>query len=520
MEHANDEKVESILKAALIQFESTLIRNSIIDIHSDYFITSNVLKVPSISNVSNENILSLQKKHIFTSPEYQEKIISCIDVNESNGAIAVGLMSHGALDDHILKSNRHDLSNYIYVWAELGTSSSPLRLLCPAECSICKFHPEINDHIVAGCANGQVCLFDLNSKNLHDEVLPTYTGVVEKNHSHMITDIFWLPLHSQIRNIGIDGNNGFGNHTNQFVTVGGGDILIWDIRFQNIRARRKYKQDCDDNIWKPFFQIKPKRLHGSGEISIQKGMYFPDEHLKTKILCVSESGDIICIDVSPDSDLDYESSYLSNQFVKWVVEDKCSGSSCCCEILCPSPFFPKHILYINSWNFQVWNSVNMSDRMAPIFLRPQSTSRITSGCWSPSRPSLLYIGKADGTIDVWEFLLSSFSPSLVISTKNTIMTLNISRNVEDNRYFLIVGDDFGSVYTFLLPEFLTTPLAKEKEMMEILLETETNSQDSIPVSTLSIFDHSVLKKELTEKKICPSEEEESFYNDFCSKICD
>lgn len=522
MEQTNG-KLKNILEVTLTQFESSLISNSITDIHSDYFTTSNELEALSVSNVSKENILSLRVMHIFTNPECKDKIVSCIDVNNSNGTIAIGLMSHRSLDERVLKSNRHNLSNYIFVWPALGALSSPLKLLCPDECSVCKFHPKINDYIVAGCANGQVCLFDLNSKNSRDGILPTYTSVIQKNHSRMVTDILWLPHHSQSSHLEIDDYNSDNNETS-FATVGGGDgngILFWDICFQKVmKGKKKYKQDCDDNIWKPFLQIKPKRLHGTSDISIQKFMHFPDELVKTKILCASESGDIICIDWSPDSDFEENSSLLSNQFIKWMIDDKFSGSSCC-EVLCPSPFFPNHILYANAWNFQVWNTSKISAHTTPFILRPQNTSKITCGCWSPTRASLLYIGKMDGTIDVWDFLQSSLAPTLVISTENTIMSMKILRNLKDDRYLLVIGDNVGSVQTFLLPESLTVPLAKEKETMEQILTREADSHVSIPMSTLCMFDSSVLLEEiLSEETPCLSDEQERSYNEFCRKIGD
>ena len=525
MEQSNDEKLESILKTALSRFESTLIKNSITNIHADYFTTSNELKTSSISNVSNEEIVSLQEICSLTTVECKEKIISCIDVNISSGAIAIGVMTHRLLNERVLKPRQRIVSSYILVWTALEGSSSPLKLLCPADCSVCKFHPEIKDYIVAGCVDGRVCLFDLNSKISHNEINPTFTSAHQKNHFRMVTDIFWLPSHSQISTHGMTDNDYLSDQTNQFVTVGGGDgsgLLFWDVRFQNMyKGKRKYKPDCDDKAWRPFFQIKPKRLHGTGDISIQRCMYFPYGYINTKILCASESGDIMCINWSPDSDAEDESSFLSNQFVQWMVEDKFS-TSFCCEVFCPSPFFPTHILYATPWNFQVWNTTTMSICLSPIIMRLQSTSRITCGCWSPSRPSLLYIGKNDGTIDVWDFSQSSYSPSLVISVKKIITSMKILRNFESDGYFLIVGDNTGSVNVFLLPESLTIPLAKEIEMMEEFLKRETESHDNIPKSTSYMWDDIGLEieKESLEENRCLSDEQEIFYDDFCGKMSD
>jgi WD40 repeat protein len=51
----------------------------------------------------------------------------------------------------------------------------------------------------------------------------------------------------------------------------------------------------------------------------------------------------------------------------------------------------------------------------PLFVSRSVESYLTTGCWSPSRPGVIYIGLIDGSIEVWDLLDHSHQPSLVAS---------------------------------------------------------------------------------------------------------
>lgn len=39
---------------------------------------------------------------------------------------------------------------------------------------------------------------------------------------------------------------------------------------------------------------------------------------------------------------------------------------------------------------------------------------LTDGCWSPTRPAVFYTTRADGTLDIWDFLFKQNDPTLSI----------------------------------------------------------------------------------------------------------
>ena len=49
----------------------------------------------------------------------------------------------------------------------------------------------------------------------------------------------------------------------------------------------------------------------------------------------------------------------------------------------------------------------------PLMQSPCSETRYTVGCWSLTRPAILFIGRADGSMEVWDLLEKSHEPSEV-----------------------------------------------------------------------------------------------------------
>ena len=39
---------------------------------------------------------------------------------------------------------------------------------------------------------------------------------------------------------------------------------------------------------------------------------------------------------------------------------------------------------------------------------------LTDACWSPTRPSVFFTSKMDGTIDVWDYIFKQNEPTLTV----------------------------------------------------------------------------------------------------------
>lgn len=74
-----------------------------------------------------------------------------------------------------------------------------------------------------------------------------------------------------------------------------------------------------------------------------------------------------------------------------------------------SPFFEDIILTLHDFNFCIWkHGVD-----TPIFeSNILKGCQITCGCFSPSRPGVIVIGRTDGNLDVWDFLDQSHKATM------------------------------------------------------------------------------------------------------------
>lgn len=65
-----------------------------------------------------------------------------------------------------------------------------------------------------------------------------------------------------------------------------------------------------------------------------------------------------------------------------------------------SPFYEDIILTLHDYYFVVWKL----DINEPIFESVMlKNCQISCGCFSPTRPGLIFIGRTDGRLDIWDF---------------------------------------------------------------------------------------------------------------------
>lgn len=97
-----------------------------------------------------------------------------------------------------------------------------------------------------------------------------------------------------------------------------------------------------------------------------------------------------------------------------------------------SPFYENIFLTLHDYHFCIW-TVN---RTRPIFMSPNLKKSVyTFAKFSPSRPSVIYLCRNNGSIDIWDFLDESHKPSVRESfIKETVTFMEIFKyfpNVED-----------------------------------------------------------------------------------------
>jgi hypothetical protein len=58
----------------------------------------------------------------------------------------------------------------------------------------------------------------------------------------------------------------------------------------------------------------------------------------------------------------------------------------------------------------------------PIYVSRSSESYLTTGCWSPTRPAVIYIGLIDGTIEIWDLLDHTHTASIIVTVSSCQLT--------------------------------------------------------------------------------------------------
>lgn len=170
---------------------------------------------------------------------------------------------------------------------------------------------------------------------------------------------------------------------------------------------------------------------------------------------------MILADWKPGNATDSKSGEASGslEFIQWVADDHQRPS----VSLQQSPFYPEVLLSIGDTEFNLWRK----DTQFPIFTSPSSLSSLTSGRWSPTRPSVILIGKADGSVDVWDMLDQSHQPSSSVSIAPcSINSLEFWGNTSSKSQLLAAGDANGNLHILDIPRTLWRAHANETSIME------------------------------------------------------
>jgi WD40 repeat protein len=92
-----------------------------------------------------------------------------------------------------------------------------------------------------------------------------------------------------------------------------------------------------------------------------------------------------------------------------------------CVSLLQSPFFPNILLSAGDWTINVWKDnlqvsklpeVKLTPWQQPLLTSPCASSSVTVVRMSPTRPAVFFAGKSDGSVDMWDLLDKSHSPTL------------------------------------------------------------------------------------------------------------
>ncbi|XP_040041162.2 dynein axonemal intermediate chain 3 [Gasterosteus aculeatus] len=333
---------------------------------------------------------------------------------------------------------------------------------------------------------------------------------IENSHKAPITDVQWLPPTFEVTNRGLPVENKH-NISTQVVTCSPDcSIMFWDVRVSNVN-RSARKQSADQkapysflntfkhlvDTWRPFYKVSLPMIGTTGKYAPLKfclepyicvanhtagateaenenavnSEVIPDfsqlrvplaetltplEDVNTKLFIGTESGEIIYSDWKKviDNSGSLESVKPLHCFNThyWLV-----------NTLQRSPFFKDIILTIGNWNFAIWKEGVTG---GPIIVSPNSEQWCTVGCWSLTRPAILFIGKEDGSIEVWNLLEKMIEPVRVYPQVSNAKITCIKPWTSSKQNFLAVADELGMLCMFEMPKTLCVPSRNEISNLE------------------------------------------------------
>jgi dynein intermediate chain 2 len=122
-----------------------------------------------------------------------------------------------------------------------------------------------------------------------------------------------------------------------------------------------------------------------------------------------------------------------------------------------NPFFVKNFLTVADWSCKIW----IEDIRSPIMSTNYHSSYLTDGCWSPTRPSVFFTSKHDGTVDVWDYLFKQSEPTLSVQVSNCPIHC---LKVQERGNLIAVGSNDGNTTLLELSEGLSRMQRDEKNI--------------------------------------------------------
>lgn len=377
-------------------------------------------------------------------------------------------------------------SSHILIWSFLDSLAPRAILVSPWEVPVFKFYPSDDRFLLGGVSSGQLIVWKLSPVTLGPAVREKRNGLddeknsaipsiahkhisaIDESHRRPVLAIEWLPseLEFERRGRAASEKNPRDGHRKYCLTIAGdGQLLIWD--FSAVLDAL----DDSDFVWKPMHRIQLLRQDSA---------------------CVIEMGCchvLYCHDRFDEKGIKHLNNFYASTeeaeliFGDWaarVEEDR--KPEFCKEIytvsktfrpmlsLERSPFFKDLLLAVTDWAFYLWKEGEREH----LFQSCYTSNYFTRGVWSPTRPSVIFLGLQTGGIDIWDFSDQSHKASLSDPGDNYAISSMVFLKHGDmyNDQKIAVGHSHGHLHVHTIPKNLSRQAGKEYETMKKFIERE------------------------------------------------
>ncbi|KAA0706513.1 WD repeat-containing protein 63 [Triplophysa tibetana] len=470
MHQLQSENMKNFITSVLIRLDVALQQNCIMNVFSDdWTALSEDDSAPTGKTKS-----QLKEYQSFTDLNLsKEKTISHIQWHPSiSGVIAVAMIERFTLEERIDNSTKLLLNpSYILFWNLSDPINPQLQLECPDDVLSFQFCPSDPNIIAGGCFNGQIALWDVsahvdklqdtrsdgkntshtpNKKN--DTPVVRYCAVsgIENGHKSPITDVQWLPETFEVSRYGIPVEN-TSHMCVQIVTCAPDSLTDNTVDYSTGERPTHNTGEGEEGS-------------GLGQLRVPSAkQQNPLEHISTKLFVGTEDGELVYTDWKMEKDNDSGRLFSPKPTHRFVLYDTLINT------VSRSPFFKDIILTVGSWSFAVFK-----EGLTNGWILQSCCSQImyTVGHWSPSRPAVFFIGKEDGSVEVWDLLEKSHEPSLTQNISTASITSVRAKSISLKQHLLAVSDRLGTLHILQIPWTLRRPSANEMQIVKKFFERE------------------------------------------------
>jgi dynein intermediate chain 3, axonemal len=432
--------IEHVVRNVEVKVEEAIQSNETIDVfHDEFEVLGNEQGEGSgnLANMMNE-IMS------FSNLEYaRNKVVSDIQWEPGkDNVVAASCLEKIDLDERVERSGTH-IPGSIVIWAFAEFNTVLYVLKAPLEITCFKYNPYKPNIIVGGTISGQVCIWDtkLSKDKNRLEMVPKEKGVPEllilassgifDSHKGPVKALCWLPQYVKIerKNPCVVLNDP--QEVSQFATLSeDGLILFWETVFP--LEKNPYKNL--DFVWQPLLKVQLTRPDTKADIG-GTHLYINKTQKDSFFWATSDSGDLMSGDWVAKSHDDSRPDFVKKAY----YSDFAFRPTVAMQV---SPFFHDIILTVHDFHFNIWKDTCET----PIFQSYFSSVYLTCAAFSPTKPAVLLIGKADGRIDTWDFLDQSHKESFSNNVSSQKLTVISFLDNKKSPLIMAIGDNNGSLH--------------------------------------------------------------------------
>jgi len=329
-----------------------------------------------------------------------------------------------------------------YIWDISNPNSPELEIIPPSPLCCLKFNPKNADILVGGSYNGLISVYDLRRVGATGKDISAIAiSVVENSHHDPVYDIYWInsKTASQCVSVSTDGR-----------------VLWWDTR--------KLEEPPSDSV------TLCTDVKGGGAVLGGCALEYNAEAGPSKYLVGTEQGVVLLANLK---------NRKQNNGI--TVFDQGAGKHHGpIYAIQRNPANTKCFLTVGDWTAKVW----MEDIKTPIMTTKYHAAYVTGGCWSPTRPGVFFVTRADGVVDVWDFHYRqtevTYSHKVSSASLTSIAVQNSSLSQTGGK-LVAIGDAHGTVTLLELCDSLSSPQPNERKAIDLMFEREIKQEKNLEV---------------------------------------